>query len=783
MLDFKAIAAAALASADSLVREWLPDGKRSGAEWQALNPTRGDSSLGSFSVNLSTGVWADFAGDASDAGGDLVSLYAYLNRLDQGKAAHYLADRLGMSPRSNEPQAAPAPASPGGKRASPWVAMARVTDDAPEPPVAHSVRGRPSMRWQYKRDGKVLGWVYRFETSTGGKEVLPVVWATNTQTGLQEWRWLAMATPRPLYLAAGVLRAGVAVLVVEGEKCADAAQADALIAANYDVVSWPGGGKAVNKADWSWLAGRRVVIWPDCDAQRQKLTPAEKAVGVDPRSKPIMAQKDQPGTVAAETVARALAEPELGCEVRIVVIPAPGEKPGGWDVADAIAGGVTGEALLAMIRKQRAPANSAPDTAPAQPAMRQDDVPLADWRGQLIWGKDAPRDCRENVIYVLRDHPEWAGTLAIDTFASRITCMRDTPLGHKVGDEWRPDDESALALWLSEQAGFTVRSLDTVSQSVRHVALLKQMHPVQDYFNSLEWDGRKRVRQWVVDFMDCADTEYSRMVGLFFLINCVRRIYEPGCVMRSLPVFEGAQNKGKSRALWTLAHPWYADTMLRIGDKDAYQLLQGMMIYEISEMDSFSRAEASAVKAFISSTEDRFRAPYERSPTTHRRQTSFAATTNAAEYLKDWTGNTRFWPLAIGEFIDLEGLALARDQLWAEAVALYRQGERAYPTPEQERELFKPEQDKRMIVHPWQEMIGEYVDFLTRPVSTREIMRDALKIDLSRVNPQGGEAQRVGQILNGLGYTKAQVTVMGRREWVWEKPIAVQQESGDGVAF
>lgn len=775
MIDFRAIAAAALASADSLVRDWLPDGKRSGAEWQALNPTRSDGQSGSFSVNLHTGMWADFATD--DAGGDLVSLYAYLNRADQRWAARALADRLGIEGHT-ETKSAPAPAGKEGKRPTSWVAMASVPDDAPEPPVAHPVRGKPTMRWQYRRDGKTLGWVYRFRTSTGGKEVLPLVWATDTQTGLQDWRWLAMAAPRPLYLPRGTLQPEAScdgltpnqqlpVLIVEGEKCADAANADALVAQHYDVVSWPGGSKAVGKVDWTWLAGRRVVIWPDCDAQADKehhLLPADK----------------QPGTVAAETIARTLAG--LGCEVRIVVIPAPGEKPGGWDVADAIAEGVTGEALLAMIRKQRPPANGTPEPAPAQPVLRQDDVRNADWRGQMIWGKDAPRDCRENVIYVLRDHPDWAGALAIDTFASRIVCVRDTPLGHKPGDEWRPDDESALALWISEQAGFAVRSLDTVAQSVRHVALLRKMHPVRDYFGALHWDGQARVRRWTVDFMGCADNEYSRLVGFFFLLNIVRRIYEPGCVMRSVPVFEGPQNKGKSRALWTLANPWYADTMMRIGDKDAYQLLQGVMIYEISELDSFSRAEAASVKAFISSTEDRFRAPYERSPATHPRQTAFAGTTNAAEYLKDWTGNTRFNPLAIGERIDLDGLAGARDQLWAEAVVLYRLGERAYPTREQDRLLFKPEQDKRMIVHPWQEIVADYVDLIERPVSTREIMRDALKIDLSRINPQGSEAQRVGQILNGMGYTKAQTTVTGRREWVWERPKAVQG-GGDGVPF
>jgi predicted P-loop ATPase len=762
--DNKVDTAALLARVDivDVIDRYVPL-KKSGAEYEACCPFHADASP-SFKVNREKQFYHCFG---CGANGDAIGFLMAHRGLDF-KAA---CGELGADVPDNAPNAASAPARLGDKaaaehkRTTPWQACAAVPDDAPEPFAAHSVRGRPSMRWQYQRDGNVLGWVYRFETSSGGKVVMPLVWATNTDTGVQDWHWLAMATPRPLYLPAGTLRSDVPVLVVEGEKCADAAQADVLIAARYDVVSWPGGGKAVSKADWSWIAGRRVVIWPDADAQKGK-------DGV------LLPESRQPGTQAAEAIARVLLD--LGCQVRIVAIAPPGEKPAGWDVADAIADGITGEALLALIRVQRAPAGSAPETAPAQPASRNAPTRDADWREQLIVSdKGVPRDCRENVIYVLRDHPEWAGTLAIDTFASRIVCVRDTPLGHKTGDEWRPDDESALALWLSEREYLTVRSLDTVSQSVRHVALLKQMHPVQDYFSSLEWDGRQRVRRWAVDFMDCADNEYSRLVGFFFLLNVVRRIYEPGCVMRSLPVFEGAQNKGKSRALWTLANPWYADTMLRIGDKDAYQLLQGMMIYEISEMDSFSRAEASAVKAFISSTEDRFRAPYERSPTTHRRQTSFAATTNAAEYLKDWTGNTRFWPLAIGDFIDLEGLALARDQLWAETVHWYRQGERAFPTQEQERELFKPEQDKRMIVHPWQEMVADYVMGTTRTVTTREIMQDALKIDLSRVNPQGSEAQRVGQILNGLGYTKAQSRVVGRREWVWQPPQVVTEGSND----
>lgn len=776
MIDFKRIASLALAAADTLVPQWLPDGKRSGAEWCALNPTRGDGKAGSFSVNLASGVWADFA--TGDKGGDLVSLYAYLHGLNQGEAGRAVAAMVGATDALASPDtrahSAPAPATVGDKRRTPWQALPQAPADAPPPPVAHSVRGKPEASWAYRRGDAVLGWVYRFKTSDGGKEVLPLVWAQNADTGAEEWRWLAMAVPRPLYLPGGALRENAPVLVVEGEKCADAAMADQHVASAYQVVSWPGGSKAWNKADWSWIAGRNVVIWPDADAQTDKagaLLPADK----------------QPGTVAAEGIAAELVR--LGCQVRLVKLPAPGELPGGWDVADAIAQGMSGDALLAFIRQQRPPASgqsgaaqSGSGSSRAQPASGEGDAPHAGWRRQLISGKSGLRDCRENVIYILRDHPEWSGTLAVDVFAKRIVCKRPSPLGHKPGDEWTADDDSNLALWLVEQEYLAVRSLDTIAQAVRHVSLLQQVHPVREYFDALAWDGLARVDRWTVDFMSCANTPYSRMVGMFFLINMVRRIYEPGCVMRSVPVFEGAQNKGKSRALWTLTHPWYSDTMLRVGDKDSYQMLQGVLCYEVSEMDSFSRSEATAVKAFISSTEDNFRAPYERSPVKHKRQTTFAATTNAVEYLKDWTGNTRFWPLAVGDRIDLDGLAKARDQLWAEAVALYRQGERAYPTPEQERLLFKPEQDKRLIAHPWQDIVAEYVNGSTRAVTVREIMHDALKIDMSRINPQGSEAQRVGQILHGLGFAKERETT-GARQWIWRRELPTDAGDGNGVPF
>jgi predicted P-loop ATPase len=207
-----------------------------------------------------------------------------------------------------------------------------------------------------------------------------------------------------------------------------------------------------------------------------------------------------------------------------------------------------------------------------------------------------------------------------------------------------------------------------------------------------------------------------------------------------------------------------------VGDKDAFLAIRGCWLYEISELESFTRAEATAVKAFISSQEDNFRAPYERSNTKHPRETMFAGTTNAIEYLKDWSGNTRFWPLEVNGVM-LEELSAARDQLLAEAVALYRQGERTYPTLEQERSLFKPEQDRRMIAHPWVDAITAYLEKNTfSSVSVAELIDECLGIRLDKVNPQGTEAQRVGQILKALGWNKQRITEGTLRGWRWVRP-------------
>ena len=321
-IDFKTLNTVAMSRFEGLVREWLPGGTRSGAEYAALNPTRADSKKGSFSINLNNGVWCDFA--TGDKGGDPVSLFAYLfHRNDQGAAARDLAQLLGV---------APAPTAKPAASADEWLAC--LPPSHPPAPPAHFKRGAPDVMWCYRNaQGSPLGYIARFTTSEGGKEVLPVSWFKHATTGQQGWRWRAFPEPRWLYgLDRLAAHPEASVLLVEGEKCADAAQALLLDVA---VVTWPGGSKAVDKVDWSPLAGRRVTIWPDCDALANK-------------QGQILPEAEQPGMLAAQRILAHLSP--LGCRVWLMTIPYPGAKPSGWDVADFIAEGATSDSLRAYVR-------------------------------------------------------------------------------------------------------------------------------------------------------------------------------------------------------------------------------------------------------------------------------------------------------------------------------------------------------------------------------------------------------------------------------------------------
>lgn len=747
-LDFRQIAEAALSAADRLVPRWLPAGRRNGYEWQAPNPTRDDRHVGSFSVNLTTGAWADFA--ISDAkGGDLVSLYAYLFTVgDQGKAARELADELGI--RLDDTGAAPEK-----KSRTQWVPVVPVPAGSPPPPADHFRRGAPEATWVYRaRDGAVLGHVYRFRTSDGGKEILPLVWGRHDVTKVEDWRWMQWTAPRPLY-GLDRLRDGFPVLVVEGEKCADAAHQ--ALGEKFDVISWPGGGKATDKADWSPIAERNVIIWPDCDAQRPK---------DDPDGAP-MPEVRQPGTVTAERIAEILHE--LGCKVRIMQIPAPGEKAPGWDVADAIADGLKVDELQGMLTKQRTPRcvalrGSAP---PAAARAGEED---ARWADRLLVRRGEVVACLANVVLILSSHEAWAGVVARDDFAQRTVKLQPVPGQVDLcGSEWGDVDTSRSIIWLTRRYGMTP-SAEIVDQAIEMVAADQAFHPVREYLEALPaWDGVDRCDHWLADFMGVSLTEYSRRVARWFLIGMMARVWRPGCKFDYALVLEGGQGKRKSSALRVLAGEWFSDTELDLSNKDSMSAIRGKWLHEFAELGSLARAETSRQKSFLSRQIDEFRPTYGRREIRCPRQLVFAGTTNEWAWNKDLTGGRRFWPVEITQQIDTDGLAAVRDQLFAEALHRWRAGERYWPNADEQRDLFDPEQLKREAEDSFFDPLHDWIEALWKTDFTlHDAMADALKLDAGRQTRD--VATRVGLLLKKMGCRRVERR-NGVSRFVYQLPV------------
>lgn len=350
-LDFSSVASAALGSFESLCCEWFPAGKKDGHEFKvgSLNGEPGSS----LSINLTTGRWADFGGD--EKGGDPISLLAAIRKCTQLEAAKELTTRLSLGGLTGSAPAAGYESKPSA--ASEWEAMPNAPDGCHEPDLNHYKHGKPVATWPYyTAEGLRVGLICRFDLAGGSKEVLPITWCRNVTTGSESWRWKAFARPRPLYRLPELITLPDAwVLIVEGEKTADAA---ARLMPHLAVTTWSGGSKAVALADWTPLADRRVLFWPDAD---------------------------EPGRKAIELIRKQLPQ------VRIVVPPANVSE--GWDLADAESEGWTTDDVRAHIKGEPRPSVVVPlppevlealDYA-ALPTEHSDLPPAPDPVAEVVW--------------------------------------------------------------------------------------------------------------------------------------------------------------------------------------------------------------------------------------------------------------------------------------------------------------------------------------------------------------------------------------------------------------
>ncbi|RJG06262.1 hypothetical protein D3870_09780 [Noviherbaspirillum cavernae] len=828
--DFGRVADAALVSIESLLSKWFPLGVIDGQEF-CIGSKSGEAGK-SMRIRLSghkAGYWSDFTyydGSAGgDAGRDLISLYAYIHGITQGKACAELAQELGieLAPRAHQDekgrahlppakaqqksphaQAGQGVGAPPRKAKTEWMPVLPVPDDAGPYPVAHVVRGRPERVWEYRdQERRLLGGIYRFKTSDGGKEIIPCVYARHPDSGKCEWRWMSFPEPRPLYLP-GPLRDGFPVLVVEGEKCADAAFE--MLADLIDTVSWPGGGKAAGKADWSPLAGRRVLIWADADAKVYK--------DGHPRAGELRPEHEQPGMGTALKIREILIG--LGCEVRLIDIPAPGVKPDGWDIYDLIEEGVSEDYVAAWLKRLRpvpvenlsaseqvaASASDGPDVPPwVTEGLEGSSTPDPACAGGLSWeelrammietANGGVKGCRENVYMALKHDRRLAGLVALDQFSQLQMKRKATPWQSEKG-EWTEADDFHLGMYLANTYRLVVASVSEIEKAVSQAARENAFNPVTDFLNQCadKWDRQLRVVTAFSTYWGAPDSDYMRLISLMFFVGLAKRAFCPGVKHDYAPVFEGGQGQGKSTALAVLGGVWFADTPFKMGDKDGFLAIQGVLLYEIAELEQFNRSEVTAIKAFMSSQTDRYREPYGRRMKNVARRTVFAATTNEAEYFKDPTGNRRFWPVETGR-IDLEALRRDREQLLGEAVHLMRSGELWYPTPQEQRTLIDPQQETREIADIWVGRIYDYVEAIGpdgKPsvhnrldrATMRELLTKALHIEIGKLGPAKQEQMRIANCMRKLGWIKDRET-SGARERFYTRPApSAQAAQGEG---
>lgn len=376
-----------------------------------------------------------------------------------------------------------------------------------------------------------------------------------------------------------------------------------------------------------------------------------------------------------------------------------------------------------------------------------------------------PLNNLHNVITILETDPRWAGVIRFNEFKNRLEIN---------GQNMNDSIIISIRLWIYRTYDLTIKT-DMMNDAIQYVAQLHTYHPVQQYLHSLQWDNQPRLKDWLYRLMGAKDTPLNAEIGTRWLIQAVARILEPAAKTDGTLILQGPQGLGKSSALRILAvNPeWYRDSFINISTgRDAYTKLAGVWLYEFPELESTKGRDNRSVKAFLTSQIDTYRPAYARYDLDVPRQCIFAGTTNDTDILSDTTGNRRYWIVQCAGCL-FGQLINERDQLWAEAVHIYKHWDNsniwAWTLDPAVLDDLEETHQQYMQTDTWGDCIELYtksnVD-VNMGISLSDLLTFAIDMPANRQTK--ADSIRLSALLAGMGWTKSRERREGNnRSYFW----------------
>lgn len=319
-----------------------------------------------------------------------------------------------------------------------------------------------------------------------------------------------------------------------------------------------------------------------------------------------------------------------------------------------------------------------------------------EWKAELEYTKSGKLLCNiANIILILENDPALAGHIVHDLFTGMDSAKDGLPW-NKNANQWTDTDDANLRVWLEKH--YDITGKEKIADALTAVLTRHSYHPIRDYLSGLTWDGVPRLDRIIIDYMGAEDSELNRAMSRKHFVAAVARVFNPGCKYDYCLIMSGAEGIGKSTLLRIMGGRWFNDSITTLEGKEGMEQLRRAWVVELGELSSIKRSDVEQVKAHLSKQVDIYRAAYARRVLEHPRQCVFCGTTNEALFLKGDTGNRRFWVIPVvaelRKYRDWsEAIRRDRDQLWAEAVHCYKQGEPLYLSEELEAQAKQRQQD------------------------------------------------------------------------------------------